>query len=133
MPELIAPAVGLRAAWLEAHAEWGPGLHEDGFGLRSGDNVSSAAGFTAWVARLTAQADTAQPAGPGRLHCTYRWIVEDGRVLGGIALRHELSDVVRRMGHVGYGIRPSARRRRPAAPGPGPARAPRPASGPAPR
>ena len=28
-------------------------------------------------------------------------------MLGGIALRHELSD----LGHIGYGIRPSARRR----------------------
>jgi predicted acetyltransferase len=111
MPELIAPAVSLHTAWLEAHAEWGPGLHEDGFGLRPSDEVDAAAGFAAWVARLTAQEDTAIPAGTGRVHCTYRWIVEDGHVLGAIALRHEFSDVVRRMGHIGYGIRPSARRR----------------------
>jgi hypothetical protein len=29
MPELIAPAVRLHAAGLEAHEEWGPGLHEE--------------------------------------------------------------------------------------------------------
>ena len=29
---------------------------------------------------------------------------------GGIALRHELSNVVMWLGHIGYGIRPSARR-----------------------
>ena len=45
------------------------------------------------------------------MHCTYRWIVEGDRVLGGIALRHELNDFVLRAGHIGYGIRPSARRR----------------------
>jgi predicted acetyltransferase len=45
------------------------------------------------------------------VHCTYRWITEDGQVLGAIALRHEFSDFVRRAGHIGYGIRPSARRR----------------------
>jgi predicted acetyltransferase len=111
MPELIAPAVRLHAAWLEAHQEWGPGLHEDGFGLRPSDEVDSAAGFAAWVARLVAQEDTATPAGAGRVHCTYRWIVESGHVLGAIALRHEFSDFVRQAGHIGYGIRPSARRR----------------------
>ena len=45
------------------------------------------------------------------MHCTYRWIVEDGSVLDGIALRHEFNDYVRQFGHIGYGIRPSARRR----------------------
>jgi predicted acetyltransferase len=110
MPELIAPAVRLHAAWLEAHEEWGPGLHEDGFGLRPSDEVGSPAGFADWVTRLAAQEDTATPAQPGRVHCTYRWIVEDGRVLGAIALRHEFSDFVRQAGHIGYGIRPSARR-----------------------
>ena len=46
------------------------------------------------------------------MHCTYRWIVERDRVLGGIALRHELNNYwLRTGGHIGYGIRPSARRR----------------------
>jgi predicted acetyltransferase len=111
MLELIAPTVRLHAAWLEAHEEWGPGLHEDGFGLRPSDEVASPTGFADWVARLVAQEDTATPAEAGRVHCTYRWIVESGRVLGAIALRHEFSDFVRQAGHIGYGIRPSARRR----------------------
>ena len=111
MPELIAPAVRLHAAWLQARAEWGPGIHEDGFGLRASDEVDSPAGFAAWVARLAVQEDTSQPPEAGRVHCTSRWIVEDGQVLGGIALRHEFSDFVWRTGHIGYGIPPSARRR----------------------
>jgi predicted acetyltransferase len=111
MPELIAPTVRLHAAWLEAHHEWGPGLHEDGFGLHSSDEVDSPAGFAAWVARLTAQADPAKPVDPGRVHCTYRWIVGDDRVLGAIALRHELNDRLMQLGHIGYGVRPSARQR----------------------
>jgi predicted acetyltransferase len=53
------------------------------------------------------QSDPAKPPDDGRVHCTYRWIVEGDRVLGGIALRHELID----LGHIGYGIRPSAPRR----------------------
>ncbi|SBT41088.1 GNAT family N-acetyltransferase [Micromonospora auratinigra] len=107
MPELVAPTVRLDAAWLDARDEWGPGSHEDGFGLRPDDEVDTSAGFAAWVARLTAAARS--PDGP---RCTYRWIVEDGRVLGGIALRHQLADPVGDVrGHIGYGVRPSARRR----------------------
>ena len=99
MPQLIAPTPELESAWRAAHAEWGPGLHEDGFGLRPDDDVDTPAGFSAWLRRL---------AGDGT--CTYRWIVEDGTVLGGIALRHGDAAAIRRAGHIGYGIRPSARR-----------------------
>ncbi|WP_280253537.1 GNAT family N-acetyltransferase [Nocardia abscessus] len=110
MPALIAPTTRLHTAWLEAHDEWGPGRHEDGFGLRPADEVESPAGFAAWVARLVEE--SSREAGKaGQTRCTYRWIVEDDQVLGGIALRHEFDDFVRWAGHIGYGIRPSARRR----------------------
>lgn len=101
MPDLIAPTERLHDAWLKAHAEWGPGLHEDGFGLLPTDEVNSEAGFAVWVARLAENST----------HCTYRWIIEGDQVLGGIALRHKFSDFVEWAGHIGYGIRPSARRR----------------------
>ncbi|WP_034087142.1 GNAT family N-acetyltransferase [Streptacidiphilus albus] len=114
MPELIAPTVRLQAAWTEAHREWGPGLHEDGFGLLPSDDVDSPVGFAAWVARLT-RGTAAQPgagAEPGSAEpVRYRWIVEGDRLLGGIALRLGRSDQVLQYGHIGYGIRPSARRR----------------------
>jgi predicted acetyltransferase len=110
MPELIPPTARLHAAWLEAHAEWGPGEHEDGFGLHPSDEVDSPAGFEAWLTRLASQSEpTADGAGARR--CLYRWIVEDDRVLGGMALRYGSDDYVRWAGHIGYGIRPSARRR----------------------
>ncbi|MGY2067930.1 GNAT family N-acetyltransferase [Blastococcus sp. SYSU DS0619] len=110
MPELIAPTIRLAAGWREAHAEWGPGVHEDGFGLLPGDDVDSDAGFAAWVRRLVAESDPAATLGPGRVGCTYRWIVAGQRVLGGVALRHRLDAVLLHAGgHVGYGIRPSAR------------------------
>ncbi|MGW4243260.1 GNAT family N-acetyltransferase [Nocardia sp. NPDC004722] len=96
MPTLIAPTTRLHAAWLEAHAEWGPGHHEDGFGLHSTDEVSTPTGFATWVSALTAPP----------LTCTYRWIFDTDRILGGIALRHHDTG----LGHIGYGIRPSARR-----------------------
>ncbi|WP_076467416.1 GNAT family N-acetyltransferase [Micromonospora avicenniae] len=112
MPELIAPTVRLHTAWLEARDDWGSGVHEDGFGLRPSDEVDSSDGFAAWVARLTEESDPTKPLDAGRVHCTYRWIVEGDQVLGGIALRHGLDDFLLRVGgHIGYGIRPSARRR----------------------
>jgi predicted acetyltransferase len=108
MPELILPTTRLHAAFLDCRDDWGPGLHEDGFGLLPEDDVDSPEGFAAWVhdrVRLTHPAGT--PCPPGK-HGSPRWIVEDGRVLGGIALRHVFDD---RLGHIGYGVRPSARRR----------------------
>ncbi|NUR86719.1 MAG: GNAT family N-acetyltransferase [Nonomuraea sp.] len=113
MPELITPDVNLHAAFLDCHHEWGPGLHEDGFGLAAGDDVEDPAGFASWVSRLRASEDRESAAVARRTPCVYRWIGEGGAVLGGIALRHDVpgSDVVARLGHVGYGVRPSARRR----------------------
>jgi predicted acetyltransferase len=101
MPNLIAPTTRLHGAWLDAHAEWGPGLHEDGFGLAPTDQVDSPAGFAAWIARLVDESE----------QITHRWIVEDDQVLGGIALRHGFDDHVQWAGHIGFGIRASARRR----------------------
>jgi predicted acetyltransferase len=103
--ELLTPNLDMYEAWLAAHAEWGPGVHEDGFGLTSADDVETVAGFAQWVRRLNAAED----------HCACRSIVEDGRVVGGIALRLEDNDFIRDHGHVGYGIRPSARGRHVAA------------------
>jgi predicted acetyltransferase len=112
VPELIEPTVRLEAAWREAHEEWGPGLHEDGFGLQSSADVDTSAGFAAWVRRLVEQANPALPLDSGGVRCTNRWIVEGDQVLGGIALRHELNEALLHAGgHIGYGIRPSARRR----------------------
>jgi len=112
MIELIRPAVDWRDAWLESREEWGRGVHQDGSGLRPTDDVDSAAGFAAWVSRLVNDENPAAEVADGWVHCTYRWIVEDGRVLGAVALRHELNDFLREIGgHIGYGVRPSARRR----------------------
>jgi len=112
MAELIAPTVRLRQAWLRSRDEWGVGVHQDGAGLRPGDEVESAEGFAAWVRKLLRESDPEIPAAEGWVHCTYWWIVEDGEVLGAIALRHELNDfLLRAGGHIGYGVRPSARRR----------------------
>jgi predicted acetyltransferase len=111
MPELIAPTADLQAAWLEAHDEWGPGVHEDGFGLLPSDDVRSKAGFAAWVTRVANPPYPPTPTDLSRALGGCRWIVEGNQVLGGIALRHHSHPSVARNGHIGYGIRPSARGR----------------------
>lgn len=98
--DLVVPSADLAAAWRDAHDEWGPGCHEDGFGLTVDDDVDSPRGFSDWVDRLRNDA-----------MCTYRWIVEGPRVVGGIAVRHGGGAEVERLGHLGYGVRPSDRGR----------------------
>ncbi|MBU2664233.1 GNAT family N-acetyltransferase [Actinoplanes bogorensis] len=112
MPTLIAPTVRLHKSWVEARDEWEPGAHMDGHGVRETDDLDSDPGFAAWVADLLRQEDTAIPPVEGWVHCTYRWIVEDDRYLGSISLRHTLNELLFEMGgHIGYGLRPSARGR----------------------
>ena len=107
MPELVLPTTRLHAAFLECREDWGPGQHEDGFGIGD-DDLDSPAGFAAWVRdRLRGTHPAGTPC-PDVRHGSPRWIVEDGRVLGGIALRHGFDDEA---GHFGYGVRPAARRR----------------------
>jgi predicted acetyltransferase len=108
MLELIEPATSLYAAFQECRADWGPGEHEDGFGIDAAADVDTPGGFADWVGRrLRNTHPTGQPC-PDRPHGSPRWVVEDGRILGAIALRHHYDGL---RGHIGYGVRPSARRR----------------------
>jgi predicted acetyltransferase len=112
MPELILPTVRLRNSWLAARDEWGRGVHQPGSGLHTDDDVETEAGFSAWIGRLADEANSGLPPAEGRVHADYWWIVEEDKYLGCITLRHALTDfLLRAGGHVGYGLRPSARGR----------------------
>lgn len=113
MLSLVEPTVSLQEEWLECHREWGPGVHEDGFGLRPTDRVDDDAGFAAWIGRLQALAIGAVQHA-GNLPTTSWWIMHEApgaapTVVGGLALRVAPGTEVLRTGHVGYGVRPSAR------------------------
>ncbi|MFE7405007.1 GNAT family N-acetyltransferase [Isoptericola sp. NPDC057559] len=102
---LVPPTTGLARQWHAGHDDWGPGLHEDGFGLGPDDDVESVTGFADWVGRVRSA-----PA------ATLWWIVvvgDDGApdIVGGIALRHPDHPDAARHGHIGYGVRPGARGR----------------------
>ncbi|HEY7325056.1 MAG TPA: GNAT family N-acetyltransferase [Streptosporangiaceae bacterium] len=112
MPDLVAPTTRLRQSWLTARDEWGRGEHQDGSGLHADDDVDSLEGFARWVTRLRREADPAIPPSAGRVHATYWWIAESDTYLGAITLRHALNDsLLRAGGHIGYSVRPTARRR----------------------
>jgi predicted acetyltransferase len=110
MPKLILPTTRLRDSWLQAREEWGRGVHQEGAGLHASDDVDTVDGFAAWVSRLHRAGSVR--LGDGRVPATYWWVSESDTYLGAITLRHALNDfLLRAAGNIGYGIRPSARRR----------------------
>lgn len=114
MPTLITPTVELHDAWLAMRDEWGGGAHQHGSGLRPDDEVDTPAGFAAWVAKLRRLGDESVPPPEGWVHAAFWWIAadDDGALLGAIALRYRLTDfLLDAGGHIGYGVRPSARGR----------------------
>lgn len=108
-PVLVAPDVRFHASFLDLVAEWGEGLMH-GFSLEPEDDVTTPEGFATWVRTLLVEETVPRKA--AFVTSTTRWIVEDDTVLGAVQLRHELNEFLAAVGgHVGYGIRPSARRR----------------------
>ncbi|MGW6200604.1 GNAT family N-acetyltransferase [Kribbella sp. NPDC055110] len=111
MPELIEPTVDLRDSWMESASEWGE-AHQDGAGLWEADDLNTIDGFAAWTQRLREQSDDSIPITPERVPATYWWIVDGITYLGAITLRHALNEkLLEGGGHIGYGVRPSARGR----------------------
>ncbi|MFJ2741123.1 GNAT family N-acetyltransferase [Streptomyces sp. NPDC087440] len=113
MPELIAPTARLHSSWLDAREEWDPGEHQPGASLvLAGGDLAGPEVFAAWTAELRRQSDPASDVGEGRVHATHWWITEGDTYLGAIDLRHALNDfLLDAGGHVGYSVRPSARKR----------------------
>lgn len=112
---LVPPTTARHAEWLEmvrefaAHGE----EHVDGgafFGLTI-DDLAVPEAFDAWV-RGTLAHERGEDVPPAWVASTLRWVEQDGRLVGTIHLRHELNEILREQGgHIGYGVRPSARRR----------------------
>ena len=68
--------------------------------------------FAAFCAHTAAFADAATPRPAGWVTSTLLWMVDDDEVVGRISLRHALTPWLLEVGgHIGYAVRPSARRR----------------------
>ncbi|BDD83143.1 acetyltransferase [Tsukamurella pulmonis] len=110
--DLIAPDAAWHQEWLRNVAEWGDVTHHPGSGsaLARELDLTAPSDFATWVDRLNA-ATTIDRSGE-LLPATTWWIVRGERYLGAIQLRHELSPMLAELGgHIGYHVRPSARRR----------------------
>ena len=101
--------VSFLEAWDEFDAEDERGAECTGaFGFTR-QQCDSAAGFAAMCARR--RLDATDPP-EGFVPATMLWAVDGDRWLGRVSVRHELNDhLIRFGGHVGYAVRPSARRR----------------------
>jgi len=120
MVQLGAPTVLVHASFLAAMAE----LRDEGRGTAGdptevgreirtfGASWTSPEGFAAYVRWLVDQAREDAPRPAGYVPATTLWLTDGPEYLGRIAIRHRLTDRLRRAGgHIGYDVRPSARRR----------------------
>lgn len=101
------------AEYLDCVAEFA-GTALDGAGIRDPQQPPVAEGdVAAFVAARLAEEDPLTELADGWVHCTSRWILdaETEQMLGFIATRHSLTPyLLDQGGHIGYSVRPSARR-----------------------
>jgi predicted acetyltransferase len=120
MPVLAAPTVDVHLSFLAAMAEFvaeGRGGPDDvdsmvGQEIRDfGSTWAAPADFAAYVGWLRAQARPETPRPAHHVPSTTLWWVEADQYLGRLAIRHELNRHLLDVGgHIGYDVRPSARR-----------------------
>ncbi len=117
MTSLIVPDVRFHKSWLEGTEEF-QGAHLDGAGAEAVGaeqwplaELRDPETFRRFTAALIADTLPDTKRMDGYVPCTYRWIVDADTFLGSIALRHELNEyLLQEGGHIGYSVRPSARR-----------------------
>jgi predicted acetyltransferase len=119
MPELSLPTVAAHQSFLAAMAEFqaeGRGVPTDAtmisYELRKyGADWPTPEGFATYVRWLHDQALEESPRPAGFVASTTLWWVDGTEYLGRIAIRHRLTPALREVGgHIGYDVRPSARR-----------------------
>ncbi|HET9020622.1 MAG TPA: GNAT family N-acetyltransferase [Ornithinibacter sp.] len=128
MLTLIRPDVRLRRSYLEAHDEF-DGAHRDGDGEWvepqddggyagaefTREELETEAGFTRFVRWKLDRARDDSPRPTGHVPCTFFWVVDDSApstYLASVSVRHSLTPFLLEYGgHIGYSVRPSARRR----------------------
>jgi predicted acetyltransferase len=131
MIALRRPALPLMPTYLEAHDEFvaaGEGQRDgDGVWVEQPDDggypgttftreeLETPEGAQRFVQWRLARASEEAPRPTGHVPCTFYWVVDDDEpdtYLGSISIRHRLTPFLLEFaGHIGYSVRPSARRR----------------------
>jgi predicted acetyltransferase len=121
MPELSTPTTAVRTSFLDAMDEFvaegraGPDDHsmlgiELGW-LRNHDRADPQV-FETFVRLVRDQAIPTEPGALEPVPSTTLWWVEGAEYLGRISIRHRLTPKLHELhGHIGYDVRPTARRR----------------------
>ncbi|MBO1754210.1 GNAT family N-acetyltransferase [Allobranchiibius sp. CTAmp26] len=114
MIELIRPTVGLVQPRRTSAADFPAGAVLHGYGLPADHDEFLSATTDPGVVRFFEDAERGVGLPDGWVPCTTYWIVDGTApdvVLGSIALRHHIgTDFLREHGgHIGFGVRPSAR------------------------
>ncbi|TWG91405.1 putative acetyltransferase [Nocardioides sp. J9] len=117
MTALVAPDTARWESWAAMIRDFGgtTEMHGSGHWFLEGDPVPTAEGCAAYVlmTEVTAPADLDGT----RVPSSYFWITDgtgapDDEVVGFLHLRHGLNDfLLEEGGHIGYSVKPSARRR----------------------
>jgi predicted acetyltransferase len=119
MPQLVLPTPAVHRSFLAAIGEFmddGP-LDANGPSARAaatyGESWESPAGFARFIADLRAQELEETPRPPTFVPTTTLWWIDGPDYIGRLSLRHRLAPGLtgERNGHIGYEVRPSARRR----------------------
>ena len=88
-----------------------PGLTVFGEETYTVKELADPTAFVGFTQRLRDLALTGTPRPEGKVPETILWWVDGEEYLGRLSIRHELTDVLREFGgHIGYVVRPSARR-----------------------
>ena len=120
MPQLCPPTTQVHLSFLAAMAEFqaegrGGGADNSMIGrdIRDGGGEWSDPGvFSEYVARVVGQAREDAPRPAWMVPSTTLWWVDGADYLGRISIRHRLTPTLLEWGgHIGYDVRPSARRR----------------------
>jgi predicted acetyltransferase len=117
---LAAPTVAVRISFLEAMSEFEAegrfaADHDSMMSrerLRYGESWEGEVGFAAYVQGLQDDADPARLRSTHLVPSTTLWWIEGDQYLGRLAIRHRLNERLLEIGgHIGYDVRPSARKR----------------------
>ncbi|ATG52866.1 GNAT family N-acetyltransferase [Brachybacterium vulturis] len=110
---LVPPSVTRYSEYLDCIADFA-GTAIGGSGIRDPQQPPVADGdVIEFVTARLAEEDSDTELADGWVHCTSRWIIdaETEEMLGFIATRHRLNAfLLAQGGHIGYSVRPSARR-----------------------
>lgn len=102
---LVTPTVALRESFLAALAEY----HAEGRHHHLDINQLTH-DFAAYITKLAARANPNTPHTPRRVPSTTYWYTNGADDLGRLSIRHYLTPAITHVGHIGYDVRPTARR-----------------------